>query len=395
MANSRRARAPGGHAASSAPPAALPPRPPPPPPVVHLTAAERVKSRQRGGSVAFSVAADDSRPTPDLDPPNDGDSETTMGDLCDDESVDLLSAVGDEGKGQPQSPLSPATQTLNRLSKMGSQEGGAELCIHLLNKDNEAEGANREFNQTVDHSSSSSNKRKHPNTTSQPAQAQQDTHTQQLKDCQTGDGTNLTPGFSRQVDAPAPAEVNSQISIKNAARFEIGTIVAVRDRQWPGQNKAGGVARLVAVHLDGDDEDEDVTYDVKYVLEPRRELGVEAKYVSLHTDYESPSKDRRIEETTTGKSSGSAKSGGGDDEESREGMSSASPPNFDSDGRPLSEYERQRLKNIQRNETRLKQLGLLVAPAQDVERKNGTKKKQKRKSWLFFLRLAWLLLPPV
>mmetsp|Transcript_7356 Transcript_7356/g.17113 ORF Transcript_7356/g.17113 Transcript_7356/m.17113 type:complete len:1167 (+) Transcript_7356:119-3619(+) len=343
----------------------------------------------------------------DLDPDplaNDGDSETTMGDVCDDESMDLLSAACDEGEDQPQSPVSPATQTLNRLSKLGSQEGGAELCIRLLNKSHEVEGAKPEIKPpTDDRSPSSSNKRKQPNTTSQPLHwdnGRPNTRLQHEQGCvrgdivankrqrkgptsdgnrpedelptwtvkdnvdgkssQTGDRTNFTPGVSRQVD-PMSSEV--QISTKSSAPFEVGTVVAVQDRQWPGQNKAGGVARIVAAHLDGDDEE--VTYDVKYVLESRRELGVEATYVSLHTDYESPSK-------------GITNSVGGSDDDSTEGMSSSSPPKFDKDGHPLSEYERQRLKNIQRNETRLKQLGLLVAPTQVVERTRGAKKKQKR-----------------
>ena len=366
---------------------------------------------------------DSRRKDMDLCPPanDDGDSETTMGDLCDDESVDLLSAVGDEEKDQ--SPVSPATQTLNRLSNLGSQEGGAELCIHLLKKDWEVGGAKRDINPTGDRSPSSGNKRKQPNTTSQPSpglrwdnnrpndarlqheqgyvtgdvvankrqrkgttnvgnHTRDEVPTGTVEDDldgnsrQTGDRTNFTPGFSRQVDAQVPSKVNPQISTKSAAPFEVGTIVAVQDRQWPGQNKAGGVARIVAAHLDGnDDEGEEVTYDVKYVLESRRELGVEARHVSLHTDYESPSKGRR-ETRITGKSSGSA--GGGSDDESSEEMSSSSPPNFDKDGHPLSEYERQRLRNIQRNETRLKQLGLLIDPTQAVERKRGAKKKQKR-----------------
>ena len=72
------------------------------------------------------------------------DVETTLG------SADLLGEAdeGDEDEGgrsgtedaQPEaaaedaaaaacSPMLPATQTLNRLSKFGSQEGGSKLCI--------------------------------------------------------------------------------------------------------------------------------------------------------------------------------------------------------------------------------------------------------------------------
>ena len=105
-----------------------------------------------GGGVGD--AREDQKPPPQRpqrqfeDGMGDGsDVETTLG------SADLLGEAdeGDEDEGgrsgtedaQPEaaaedaaaaacSPMSPATQTLNRLSKFGSQEGGAELCICLL-----------------------------------------------------------------------------------------------------------------------------------------------------------------------------------------------------------------------------------------------------------------------
>ncbi|KAL9188122.1 hypothetical protein ACHAXT_006500 [Thalassiosira profunda] len=88
-----------------------------------------------------------------MDDDDDGSDATTLGgseDLLADASQDnddnsgggnaKSNARGNQNGEAPNahpsalllSPISPATQTLDRLSHYGSQEGGAELCLHLL-----------------------------------------------------------------------------------------------------------------------------------------------------------------------------------------------------------------------------------------------------------------------
>ena len=56
--------------------------------------------------------------------------------------------------------------------------------------------------------------------------------------------------------APAPAPV--------VVDFKVGDVVEVAARTGPGQNKPGGVGRIMAVH--SNEEDNGRTYDIKYVL---------------------------------------------------------------------------------------------------------------------------------
>jgi len=172
-----------------------------------------------------------------------------------------------------------------------------------------------------------------------------------------------------------------QQKITNATNFDgpfdVGTIVYIEDRMWPGRNDPGGVARVVKVHhhhtataasTNGDcDGDGKRTYDVKYVLESRKEKNVEEDYMTLHTDYVSPSKDCSgdliCDESQEGMNASAAGGGGGGGANNNE-MQLASPALVDANGHPLSEYERLRLRNIQRNKARLASLGLLVPPGQ-------------------------------
>lgn len=52
--------------------------------------------------------------------------------------------------------------------------------------------------------------------------------------------------------------------------FEVGQLVRVADRQWPGVNKEGGDARVVRVHNDGN-------VAVKYIINNRSESSVHVK----------------------------------------------------------------------------------------------------------------------
>lgn len=52
--------------------------------------------------------------------------------------------------------------------------------------------------------------------------------------------------------------------------FEVGQLVQVAERQWPGVNKEGGDARVVRVHKDG-------TVAVKYIINNRSEASVHVK----------------------------------------------------------------------------------------------------------------------
>jgi len=71
-----------------------------------------------------------------------------------------------------------------------------------------------------------------------------------------------------------------------------GTVVDVEDRTWAGSNKPGGVAKVIAYHV----IDDDIFYDVKYILESRTE-SVESQYVSVNNimanTFMSPAKSTR------------------------------------------------------------------------------------------------------
>lgn len=86
--------------------------------------------------------------------------------------------------------------------------------------------------------------------------------------------------------------------------LQVGEIVQVEDRTWPGVNKRGGVARITKVHHGAG-----VSYDVAYVL-GGREKQVDSAFVRLHKE---PSKESSsilnvISEDASIKSAGSRKS---------------------------------------------------------------------------------------
>ncbi|CAN0437418.1 unnamed protein product, partial [Phaeothamnion confervicola] len=56
--------------------------------------------------------------------------------------------------------------------------------------------------------------------------------------------------------------------------FAVGECVQVAHRTWPGQNRHGGAALIQRANLDG-------TYDVKYVVDMRREKRVEARWLGV------------------------------------------------------------------------------------------------------------------
>lgn len=206
-----------------------------------------------------------------------------------------------------------------------------------------------------------------------------------------------------------------------AVPFEVGDVVFVQDRTWPGMNDPGGVARVLGVHREsaadgGVDGAAAVTYDVRYVVGRNRSMGVEAEHVSPHVDYVSPSKvcgagsvvagSRKVEEKKTVEeeernvprpAEETSSSGGGRDtsgvtddgarndkgrrEEKATSSTSTtdSPDHVDEDGHPLSEYERLRLRNIQRNRARLAELGLLAPSSDKPSAKGGSGKPKKSK----------------
>ncbi len=92
--------------------------------------------------------------------------------------------------------------------------------------------------------------------------------------------------MQRQVEAPAPKPQQQTVpeqqpQQKRQGCFEVGAIVFVQDRMWPGRNDPGGVARVLAVHR----RDGGVKYDVKYVVEARKEKWVEEQFVSAHAEH--------------------------------------------------------------------------------------------------------------
>ncbi|ETL36471.1 hypothetical protein L916_11546 [Phytophthora nicotianae] len=63
--------------------------------------------------------------------------------------------------------------------------------------------------------------------------------------------------------------------------LEVGTLVEVESRTWPGINKQGGAGRITRVHREKskDGEAEDIFYDVRYVVVGGFERHIEREYV--------------------------------------------------------------------------------------------------------------------
>jgi hypothetical protein len=66
-------------------------------------------------------------------------------------------------------------------------------------------------------------------------------------------------------------------SNKDIRTFDIGAVVEITDRTWVGSNKPGGAAKVIASHK----IDNDVFYDVQYILENRKESNIESEYVAI------------------------------------------------------------------------------------------------------------------
>ena len=189
---------------------------------------------------------------------------------------------------------------------------------------------------------------------------------------------------------------NARRSTENEQEpFEVGAVIFVQDRQWPGRNDPGGVARVTQVHYGS----EGTTYDVKYVVENRKERGVEHRDMTLHSDYVSPTKDCNFSDDDDGAeecddkieegghamiagAGAAAANGAADAGNDADGDGAEPGPEVDENERPLSEYERLRLKNIRRNQARLAELGLLRRPgtSQEGNGRQGKAKKGKKAS---------------
>ncbi|KAI9992774.1 hypothetical protein PInf_014642 [Phytophthora infestans] len=63
--------------------------------------------------------------------------------------------------------------------------------------------------------------------------------------------------------------------------LEVGTLVEVESRTWPGINKQGGAGRITRVHIEksNDGKGEEIFYDVRYVVEGGFERHIEREYV--------------------------------------------------------------------------------------------------------------------
>ena len=65
----------------------------------------------------------------------------------------------------------------------------------------------------------------------------------------------------------------------------------VEDRTWPGSNNQGGVAKILKVL--SNETLKTYSYDVKYILENRKEKIVEECHITKHTNYVSPNKNEK------------------------------------------------------------------------------------------------------
>jgi hypothetical protein len=108
------------------------------------------------------------------------------------------------------------------------------------------------------------------------------------------DANEFEPGTETMAsDAPATASLtidtntndandNPESNDRSAAVLQLGNVVQVQSRTWPGVNKPGGVAKITKVH----DESgcSPPLYDVQYVVDRRKEKRVDAIYLELHDE---------------------------------------------------------------------------------------------------------------
>lgn len=89
-------------------------------------------------------------------------------------------------------------------------------------------------------------------------------------------------GYNSKISHQTPETDKSSESIFPASEgldlesFEVGDIIDVKSRSWPGINKQGGIAKIVKVN-------DDKSYDVSYVL-GGKEKRVDAVFCSIHHD---------------------------------------------------------------------------------------------------------------
>ena len=62
-------------------------------------------------------------------------------------------------------------------------------------------------------------------------------------------------------------------------KFKLGDVVDVMPRLWAGINKPGGAARIAKINYD--QEEDEYTYNVSYILHGGRELDVEGIYINI------------------------------------------------------------------------------------------------------------------
>ena len=73
--------------------------------------------------------------------------------------------------------------------------------------------------------------------------------------------------------------------------FNVGEIVDVMSRHWPGINKPGGVGRVV--HIDFDEENMCFLYDVQYTVAGGKDTVIEERYLRSAAWAESDAGNRR------------------------------------------------------------------------------------------------------
>jgi len=139
--------------------------------------------------------------------------------------------------------------------------------------------------------------RQHPSTKQQQQKSTIQSKTTQVVGASTKPNTSDEP-ISIFEDAPSTTAANIEAANKKQSKtattttkppqFTVDQIVNIQDRTWPGRNDQGGVAKIIKVSHDT----EETKYDVKYVLESRKEKNVEERYITEHSEYASPDKNK-------------------------------------------------------------------------------------------------------
>jgi hypothetical protein len=93
----------------------------------------------------------------------------------------------------------------------------------------------------------------------------------------------LEGGGGASSSAPDNHDVTAQSLPTATTPFEVGQLVSVESRTWPGINQPGGVGRITGVSTNSNNNTTQRAVSVKYVLDGRHEKEIAVQYVKHHS----------------------------------------------------------------------------------------------------------------